>query len=563
MKTTKLKIRCSGMLAILILTLFLMAYPARISEAAPMGTAFTYQGRLTDANYPADGVYDFYFWLYDDPYMFSPVGDIIIMNDIEVIDSCFNVHLDFGDDPNIFNGDARWLEISVRPGDSNDVNDFLTLWPRHELNPTPYALYAASGTPGPQGPQGDPGPQGPQGPKGDRGNTGPAGAQGPQGPKGDRGNTGPAGPQGPQGPKGDRGNTGPAGAQGPAGPTLGIYDSLGLSSSGGRGAGNAGARTLVNLGNVGIGTSSPAEKLHVAGDIRLNSGGDIAFADDNTRIRESSDDLYLEADDDIYISPDDDIRMDGTTLFVDGSADRVGIGTTSPGVKLHVNGVVGSTGFGVANAGNQNAVSVENTSSSYPTIWAKANNAVNTIYAENSASSAPTIYGKNANSLGYAGYFEGHLGCSGSKPATVETQSYGNRNLYSDESAEIYFFDRGYGQLTNGNCVIDIDPMFLETVTINDSYPMLVQITLTADCKGVFVSEKTDSSFTVTELQGGTSNATFDWEVCAKRKGYEDIRMENIMFVTEPLIEGLRDSAESGQERISSTGHGIRVIKGE
>ena len=68
----------------------------------------------------------------------------------------------------------------------------------------------------------------------------------------------------------------------------------------------------------------------------MDAGGDIAFADDNTRIHESSDDLYLEADDDIYISPDDDIRMDGATLFVDGSENRIGIGTTVPGAPLEV-----------------------------------------------------------------------------------------------------------------------------------------------------------------------------------------------------------------------------------
>ena len=55
---------------------------------------------------------------------------------------------------------------------------------------------------------------------------------------------------------------------------------------------------------------------------------------------------------------------------------------------------------------------------------------------------------------------------------------------------------------------------------------MIVQITLTADCRGLFVSDQTAASFTVKELMGGTSNATFNWEVCAKRKGYESVRME-------------------------------------
>ncbi|MHC4621492.1 MAG: hypothetical protein ACYTEQ_27435 [Planctomycetota bacterium] len=107
---------------------------------APMGTGFTYQGRLTDANFPADGLYDFKFKLYLAPNGSIQEGNTIDINDLDVIDGQFAVELDFGSDPNIFNGYARWLEIGVRPGDSKDVHTMLS--PRTELTPTPYALYA-------------------------------------------------------------------------------------------------------------------------------------------------------------------------------------------------------------------------------------------------------------------------------------------------------------------------------------------------------------------------------------------------------------------------------------
>jgi len=128
----------------LVLALGLMVCFAQVGQAAPMGTAITYQGRLMDRNRPADGLYDFQFNVYDnpDPVFAAQQGNTIDINDLDVIDGHFVVELDFGSD--VFNGDGRWLQIGVRPGDSNDPNAFVTLSPRTELTPTPYALYAAS-----------------------------------------------------------------------------------------------------------------------------------------------------------------------------------------------------------------------------------------------------------------------------------------------------------------------------------------------------------------------------------------------------------------------------------
>ena len=248
--------------------------PAPTCQAhVEMGPAFTYQGRLLKHGTAADGPFDFKFKPYNDPdpEVGSQTASSITIEDVEVIDGYFTAELDFG--LCLFHGSPRWLELSVRPGDSDDPAAFVTLGPRQEILPAPYALYAAEcGTTGTQGPPGE------KGDKGDKGDTGAAGPQGPPGPKGDKGNTGATGPQGPQGPKGDNGDkgdtgpTGPQGPPGPTGPTLGIYDSLGLTSSGGRAPGDAGGRTLYNLGNVGIGTSSPTQKLDVAGAANLNRG---------------------------------------------------------------------------------------------------------------------------------------------------------------------------------------------------------------------------------------------------------------------------------------------------
>ncbi len=93
---------------------------AGVSWAVPMGTAFTYQGRLSDANSPAEGEYDFEFKLYDQQGGSNQFGNTVIKDEVDVIDGYFMVLLDFVNDANVFDGDARWLEIAVRPGDSSD-----------------------------------------------------------------------------------------------------------------------------------------------------------------------------------------------------------------------------------------------------------------------------------------------------------------------------------------------------------------------------------------------------------------------------------------------------------
>ena len=105
------------------------------ASAAAVGTAFRYQGRLTDGGSPADGAYDFVFGLYDSMDGVTQVGTPVMVNNHTVSDGLFTVELDFGD---VFDGKALWLAIMVRPGASGDT--YTTLTPRQPLTASPYAL---------------------------------------------------------------------------------------------------------------------------------------------------------------------------------------------------------------------------------------------------------------------------------------------------------------------------------------------------------------------------------------------------------------------------------------
>jgi hypothetical protein len=105
-----------------------------------MGTAFLYQGRLTDAGSPADGAYDLSFSLYDAGTAGTQVGSTVTLEDVAVAEGLFTVTLDFG--AGAFPGEARWLEIGVRPGASADP--FTLLATRQELKPAPSALYSVT-----------------------------------------------------------------------------------------------------------------------------------------------------------------------------------------------------------------------------------------------------------------------------------------------------------------------------------------------------------------------------------------------------------------------------------
>jgi hypothetical protein len=104
--------------------------------------------------------------------------------------------------------------------------------------------------------------------------------------------------------------------------------------------------------------------------------------------------------------------------------------------------------------------------------------------------------------------------------------SQGPTLLYCQESPENWFEDFGEGQLINGRAHIELDPLFLETVTIDEANPMKVFVQpQDMGCKGLAAMPGT-TGFDVGELWGGTSNSVFTYRVVAKRKGFEAKRLD-------------------------------------
>ena len=104
---------------------------------APVGSAFAYQGRLTDmAGSPIDDTCDFRFSLWDDDDVGSQVGSTVEVTGKDVEGGLFTVQLDFG---SLFDGTALWLEVEVKcSGDAGYVG----LDPRQPLTAAPYTLHA-------------------------------------------------------------------------------------------------------------------------------------------------------------------------------------------------------------------------------------------------------------------------------------------------------------------------------------------------------------------------------------------------------------------------------------
>lgn len=114
--------------------------------------------------------------------------------------------------------------------------------------------------------------------------------------------------------------------------------------------------------------------------------------------------------------------------------------------------------------------------------------------------------------------YVGDLSVSGSKNCVQSTINYGERLINAYETADYYFGDIGSGKITNGECLISIDPIFQECINTDIEYHVFTQV-----YNGVISKIERYSNYFIVY---GEENTKFSWEIKAKRKGFEKSRLE-------------------------------------
>ena len=108
-------------------------------------------------------------------------------------------------------------------------------------------------------------------------------------------------------------------------------------------------------------------------------------------------------------------------------------------------------------------------------------------------------------------------------------------------SPETWIEDFGSDVLRDGRAWVPIEPRYAETVNLEVAYHVF--LTPLGDCSGLYVAAKAADGFEVRELGGGTSSVAFDYRVVAKRSGYEEVRLQEVVL-PEPVEA--QDRGEEG-----------------
>ncbi|MCL6534627.1 MAG: hypothetical protein K6U77_01005 [Armatimonadetes bacterium] len=551
-----------------------------LTLASPLiAQPFTYQGMLKQNGNPVNATLSMTFKLYDALTGGNQIGSAITQN-VSVQNGLFTVELNFG---NVWTGGDRYLEIQVGS---------TTLSPRVKITPAPYASFA----------------QRPWQTAGSNifyndGNVG----------------IGTSSPAARLSLGGGNANTKLAIWQGAnAGEVMGLgvgpaQFRLHLNNAGDRfsflnAPNGTEVMTIRGDGNVGIGTSSPGERLHVNGNIRLADDRSIFGLDSLVGYNDLK--LYGDAtrNQGIVIYPDGDVwvgpphtayNQPYAKLTTNGMLEVLGdIGLTDPDINTTLNisprKLFGATQNGAVTLDITNRTGVlgiwDNLSvsdnlhvggnrftlggGSDPT-WRRVEATVSNV-GDGAYVGVVQTFGANGNvntRLSFVGNYPNHGGmgvydANGDLQAVMFVASDGNGLVVADskffrvpdpddatrdiwygclEGPELAMYVRGTARLVNGRARIELPDHFRK---LADEQGMTVQLTpRSAESKGLAAVRVSLDGIEVAELQNGRGNYEFDWEVKAVRKEHRDYR---VYRPWDEVLPGGTDPAEAWEARLKS-----------
>ena len=115
----------------------------------------------------------------------------------------------------------------------------------------------------------------------------------------------------------------------------------------------------------------------------------------------------------------------------------------------------------------------------------------------------------------------------GTKSRITKTDQYSDRLLYCYETPSPLFGDVGEGVISDdGKCYVWLDPVFAETITTSQ-YQVFLQKYGDGDC---WIADRKPGYFVV----NGTPGLAFGWELKAKQKDFDQMRLDKADMAYEP-----------------------------
>jgi hypothetical protein len=182
--------------------------------------------------------------------------------------------------------------------------------------------------------------------------------------------------------------------------------------------------------------------------------------------------------------------------------------------------------FGITALGSNGPVSGGNSGFGGNALNGLNNSNNATLSLTNRATPANTNFTEAQFNATKATFFTDTKGDStaiGTKSAAVPLLDGSMAKVFSVESPEVWFEDYGADKLSGGMVTVSLEEKFTQTVNLSKGYHVF--LTPKGDCKGLYVTNETETGFEVREMGGGGSNVEFDYRIVAHRKGYEDLRL--------------------------------------